>query len=188
MRKLNSVFIISLSFVSFFILCCIYDTLSTMCVWETYIWNSDFFSSKRKEKKTLTTTFRYLPFFSVWNFRSRVPKFLRVDECACPCVLFSLSFGVPVRQEKKKLEIVVEEERCGYPHEWPSTDLLSTPKSLLHVVRYYSQPSASFLSLSLLPEAGCLYLCVYIVYISIFMIFWWWKSICVCMCVLSCRV
>ena len=44
------------------------------------------------------------------------------------------------------------------------------------------------LSLSLLPEAGCLYLCVYIVYISIFMIFWWWKSICVCMCVLSCRV
>ena len=71
-----------------------------VCVGNIYMKFWFFFLLKEK-KKTLTTTFRYLPFFSVWNFRSRVPKFLRVDECACPCVLFSLSFGVPVRQEKK---------------------------------------------------------------------------------------
>ena len=188
MRKLNSVFIISLSFVSFFILCCIYDTLSTMCVWETYIWNSDFFSSKRKEKKTLTTTFRYLPFFSVWNFRSRVPKFLRVDECACPCVLFSLSFGVPVRQEKKVGNS--SRRRKMWLPTWVAIDRPSFYPQVSPPCCPVLQPTECIvsLSLSLLPEAGCLYLCVYIVYISIFMIFWWWKSICVCMCVLSCRV
>ena len=160
MRKLNSVFIISLSFVSFFILCCIYDTLSTMCVWETYIWNSDFFfSSKRKEKNTDNNIQVFAFFFGLkFSFPSS-QIFARWWMCVSLCLVFSLLWSAG-QTRKKKLEIVVEEERCGYPHEWPSTDLLSTPKSLLHVVRYYSQPSASFLSLSLSYLRLAAYTCV----------------------------